>query len=189
MSRATRATLAALTALTLASCVVEQDPSPSECACEPSPAVPCAGEATLEARALHGDTVKATLSFEHATVEEDGAVNNDWDLLYGNDLEPGLDLFTVNTGTDDRSWIVDLGPLPSLADVPAEVDPARFGAGRWGEHDDVPVVLGHVYLVRTVDENSRLFAAFRVTAHDVDRSVTLRWFRSADPERFALPGR
>ena len=98
---------------------------PSECPecleapdCATGRCIPRCGTATLKARTTFDDYEAATISFRHATVAEDGQVNNDWDLLFGNDQDSDRDQFTVNMVTDDRSFIVDLGQLPSICDVP-----------------------------------------------------------------------
>lgn len=150
------------------------------------PSPPWRGQATLLARSTHDDYEAATFSFEHATVIDSELVRNDWDLLFGNDRDPDRDEFRVNTVTDDRSFIVDLGAI-DLDAVPETVDPDEHPVGTFGEHDCVPVVCGHTYLVRTRDTETRQVAAFRVIAHHLNDSVTLRWVRSPLPDRYVLP--
>lgn len=165
-----------------------------------------AGTVTLQARVSSGSGPvdlsdqrywNAVVSFEKggATggIEE---TKNDWDLLFGNDRDSALDRFTVNTVTDDRSFIVDLGEL-QLRDAPAEVDPLlvppQQGVG-FGDlpstdvrtRDAVPVVEGHVYWVRTLDDDSRLVTLVGVQRHALNGSVTLAWFRSSEPDRFVF---
>ncbi|MGI5864598.1 MAG: hypothetical protein ACOX6T_21460 [Myxococcales bacterium] len=111
---------------------------------------------------------------------------NDWDLLFGNDQDPARDLFSVNLVTDDDSFIVDLGEK-SFADVPEQVDPALYPVGEHGKHDDIPVAVGHLYVVRTIDSNTRQWAAFKVTAHELNEQVTISWVRSPEAERFVAP--
>lgn len=162
----------------------------SACGCR-LPAARSAGSVTLEARTSFEDLdagyLAAVASFEHASTDVE-RTNNDWDLLFGNDRHDDYDVFSVNTVTDDDSFIVDLGPI-AFGDIPATVDPSQFPTGDYGEHDDVPVREGHVYYVRTHDENSRLVAVFGVQRHELNRSVELVWFRSSEPDRFVLEWR
>ena len=139
------------------------------------------------ARTTFDDYEAATISFRYATVEEDGQVNNNWDLLFGNDQEPDRDLFTVNMVTDDRSFIVDLGELPSICDVPSEVDLRSQPTGVFGDHDDIPVVLDHMYLIQNRDSAGNQLALVQVLGHATNRAVTLRWYRSPSSDRFAPP--
>lgn len=159
--------------------------------------VPAAGTLTLRARSAGPDTDQtywnASASFEHggATGSEVQS-GNDWDLVFGNDADRSLDLFDVNTVTDDQSFIVDLGEI-ALRDAPATVDPADFPAQRGTiavdaglDHSGAVVVEGHVYWVRTPDTNSRLVTLVGVQKHEKNASVTLAWFRSKDPDRFVF---
>ena len=179
----------------------ERDPQTCECAIGAE--VPAAGTVTLRARVLGPDTDetywKASASFEHGGVT--GSItqtNNDWDLLFGNNkgTEP-VDLFQVNTVTDDRSFIVDLGEVP-LRDAPATIDfstvppqtQVNMGADVPStdvrQRDYVPVVEGHVYWVRTADDDSRLITVVGVQKHVRGQSVTLAWFRSKEADRFVF---
>lgn len=144
------------------------------------------GRATLFARTTFDDYQAATMSFEYATEVDEGQIRNDWDLLFGNDQDPEADHFTVNTVVDDRSFIVDFGPV-TFCEIPEQVDPADFELGYFGDHDDIPVVAGHVYFVRTRDSESDVYAAFLVIEHRLNDSVTIQWFRSPDPTRFVKP--
>ncbi len=139
----------------------------------------------------------AAVSFERGGLS--GSIEqtrNDWDLVFGNDRDETFDRFSVNTVTDDRSFIVDLGEL-QLRDAPVEVDPTKvppqddLGFGPLPpddvrRRDAVHVVEGHVYWVRTVDDDSRLVTLVGVQKHELNRSVTLVWFRSSDPDRFVF---
>jgi len=158
---------------------------PRTCAADPC-SVPERGTSTLTARTTYDDYQGATLSVEHGVVTDDGRVRNDWDLLFGNDQDPARDHFTVNMVTDDRSFIVDLGNIP-LEQVPHNLSPADYAIGLYGEHDEVGVHCGHVYVIRTVDSDTVQYAAVKVLAHDLNHSVTLRWYRSSDPGRLVLP--
>lgn len=145
-------------------------------------ATPFAGLATLRPHTTDTDYLDSVVSFEHATTLDDGTVGNDWDLsLDGADL-----LLRVNTVTDDRSWIVDLGPI-SVEDIPEDVIPTQYERGRYGAYDELPAVLEHVYLVHNVDSDTNQYAAFRVVALEPGASATLQWFRSKEPDRFVFP--
>lgn len=148
--------------------------------------VPLRGTATLAARTTFDDYQGATLSIEHGVVLDDGRVKNDWDLLFGNDQDAGADYFTVNMVTDDRSFLVDLGNIP-LDEVDETIDPADYAAGLRGEHDELQVHVGHVYVLRTVDSDTVQYAAVKVLSHTLNASVTLRWYRSPEPNRLVLP--
>ncbi len=158
---------------------------PRSCEAQPC-SVPERGTSTLTARTTYDDYQGATLSIEHGVVMDDGQVKNDWDLLFGNDREQARDYFTVNMATDDRSFIVDLGDI-SLEQVPETVNPADYALGLRGEHDELTVHRGHVYVIRTVDTDTVQYAAVRVLAHELNRSVTLRWYRSSETARLVLP--
>ena len=134
----------------------------------------CGLRDTLIARAWSDDYEAATLSFERATILEDGCVRNDWDLLFGNDQLTDTDHFTVNTVTDDASSIVDLGPI-DVAELPPDIERDDYAQGYWGGYDNIPVQVGHLYLTHTRDDNTRQFALFRVVEHDLNRSVTIAW--------------
>jgi hypothetical protein len=95
---------------------------------------------------------------------------NDWDLIFGNSPLP--DAFDVTMVTDDRSRIRDLGEygwddkylVPKLS--PYE-EPER--------EPSVKAVEGHIYLVRTRDTNSDLYALFRVEKLEPKKSVEITW--------------
>lgn len=155
--------------------------------CEDQPcSVPERGTATLTARTTYDDYQSATLSIEHGVVSDDGRVRNDWDLLFGNDQEQGRDYFSVNMVTDDRSFIVNLGDLP-MEQVPETIDPRDYPTGPRGENDELVVRVGHVYIIRTMDSDTVQYAAVRVLAHELNHSVTVRWYRSAEAGRLVLP--
>lgn len=141
------------------------------------------GDVTLYDRQRYGYDA-AVLSMEHATVIDDGTVNNDWDLLFGNDTEEHLDRFTVNMVTDDQSFIVDLGIIDSLDQIPETIEPADFLNGPGGVQDNLLVLEDHVYLVRTKDADTCQYAMVQVRKHVVDDHVKLHWCRSLEPDRF-----
>lgn len=155
--------------------------------CTDGSCVPRCGVATLKARTTFDDYEAATISFKHATVAEDGRVNNNWDLLFGNDRDPGADLFAVNMVMDDRSFIVDLGDRLTICDVPTVTDPAGYPLGAFGGHDSIPVQLDHLYFIRNVDGETRQLALVQVLEHVADRSVTIRWYRSPVADSFVPP--
>ena len=63
--------------------------------CQDGTCVPSCGVATLTARTTYDDYQAATFSFKHAAAVDDGRVNNDRDLLFGNDWDPGGDRFEL----------------------------------------------------------------------------------------------
>ena len=102
----------------------------------------------------------------------------------------------MNTVVDDRSFIVDLGELP-FRDAPATIDPLTIppqtvvnmgdvSKDDVRQRDYVPVVEGHVYWVRTADDDSRLITLVGVQKHVPGQSVTLAWFRSKEADRFVF---
>lgn len=145
---------------------------------------PCAyrhGEHTLESWGGESDASyqAGSFSFEVASNELD-LTSNDVDLLFQrNNLQ-------VNTVADDRSFIVDLGVL-ALDAVPPTVNAADYPTGEWDEHDSIQAVAGHTYVVRTVDGNTRQWAAFRISALVPSVEVTIEWIRSPDPEALRIP--
>ncbi|MEQ1502351.1 MAG: hypothetical protein ABMB14_08975 [Myxococcota bacterium] len=150
------------------------------------PRVPAVGDAILYDRQLYGYDA-ATLSIEWATVQPTPDVNNDWDLLFGNDQDERVDRFTVVTVTDDLSWIVDLGPLGGVDEIPEIVDPDEHPVGLFGAHDELDVVVGHTYWIRTLDTSTAQVGVVVVRDHVVDDHVEVHWCRSVDPDRFVAP--
>ena len=145
--------------------------------------IPCSvlhGAVTLTS--YNGDKDKyasSAFSFEYAS--QDAAItNNEFDVFYGNDL------FRVNTVTDDKSLIVDLGKM-ELTSVPAKVDPDGYPMGQFGTHDEVQAQLEHTYFVRSVDNSGRLVSAFRVIGLNPGRRVTIEWIRSSDADILVVP--
>ena len=47
--------------------------------------------------------------------------------------------------------------------------------------------LGHLYLIRNLDTDTRQVALIQVTEHDLNRSVTVRWYLSPDRDLFRPP--
>jgi hypothetical protein len=147
--------------------------------------IPCrflTGEATLEswdADLTEDEYWRALFSFEFGTNDFD-VVRNDADLLYASNM------LVVNTVVDDESFIVDLGDLP-LDAVPAEVDAADYPTGNWGDHDDLQAVVKHTYVVRTIDGNTRQWAAFKLTSVAPSDKITLTWVRSPSADSLEVP--
>jgi hypothetical protein len=151
----------------------------SEVVPPPSGGVPAVGDVTLYDRQLYGFDA-AVLSIEHATVLDSAQVGGDWDLLFGNDPEERLDRFTVRMKPEDAaSFIVDLGDLESLAQIPQTIEA--------GQGDEIEAIEDHVYLVRTDDQDTRQYAMVLVTDHVADDHVDLHWCRSLEPDRFVPP--
>lgn len=145
--------------------------------------VPSAGTATLQARATTNDYILATLSIEYGTVEDEALVNNDWDLLYGNDNDPKLDEFRVNTVADDTSAIYNLGDL-AFAEVPGTVDPTGYPTDSEGLYDNVLVALSHTYYIHTLDSDTEQVGVVRVKEWTINEQVVLDWCRSPEPGSF-----
>jgi hypothetical protein len=138
------------------------------------------GEGTLYARSVFDDYVRATYSFEYATSEDVETTNNDWDLLFSDNM------FIVNMVVDDESLVVDLGEV-GFGAVPEMVRPDDYPLGMFDEHDCVMVLEGHAYWIRTADDNTRQVAVVRIVEHAVSDTVTFQWVRSTHPDRFVLP--
>lgn len=114
--------------------------------------------------------VNACFSFEFG-MNGEGSLPltlNDWDILFGND--PNRDTFDVTTAGSDRSRIQDLGALNwgDVFQIPT-LDPLPT------DEPEVNVVVGHMYVVHTIDSNSDLYALFRVEALEPGKSVTISW--------------
>jgi hypothetical protein len=143
--------------------------------------IPCSylvGEVTLSE--YDGDNFSSSsFSFEYATQDSEITLN-DYDLQYQGNL------FTVNLAGGDASHIVDLGEV-ALADVPQTIDLARYETGAWGEHDDIPAVIGHTYFVRNQDDTGRTVGAFVVTGLEPGVRVSISWIRSIDPDVMIVP--
>ena len=183
-------------ALLLAACGSDpfEDHHHDSCQCDVD-GYATAGTVSLTARDANADEdagyLAAVVSFEKASTDV-AVTHNDWDLLYGNDKEANADYFTVNTVVDDQSFIVDLGAIDFRA-VPETVDPATIDNVRRdpsrtgvGQYDEVKVVEGHVYYVRTKDDDTTQVAVFGVKKHTLNQSVELAWFRSSDKDRFVF---
>lgn len=134
------------------------------------------GQATLFSRSAHRDYEKATFSFEFALRDDpNSTIGNDWDLQFGS--VPNH--FHVTMVSDDRSRIADLGEatleqldLAQLEKLPATARPQR---------EFVPAIVGHVYVVHTVDRNTDLYAVFRVDEITQNRSCNISWKRIDAP--------
>jgi hypothetical protein len=177
-----RTTLLTLGAVTLSACCVGPDdwgppePPSAPCGCSADLAIPATGEVTLKPYVSDDAYLGSVVSFEWASTDV-AVTNNDWDVSLTPSTRGLGTTFRVNTVTDDESCLEDLGAI-AIADVPAQVT-AACG-------DFVDVVEGHVYLVRTVDSDTRQYAAFGVIAHVPGHEATLRWFRSPEQDAFVL---
>lgn len=150
----------------------------ASCAAPPAPFDPSTlpddvQVAELLSRRTHDDYEKATFSFEHGVRDDPdrSITRNDWDLQFGN----GGDRFSVTMVTDDRSRLVDLGPLTW-----GEIDDAQLAIPEPHPDPEIDepsrrVVVGHVYLVRTVDRETDLVALLRVESLIPDDRVTFSW--------------
>lgn len=135
---------------------------------------PSDSTAELWSRAKYNDYEKATFSFEHGLRDDPGnaITRNDWDIEFGN----GDDVFGVTMVTDDRSRLKDLGPLTweefdkMKVDIPEPyAEPTR--------ETNLPVIVGHMYIVRTVDSDSDLTTAVHVESLIPGDRVTFTWRR------------
>ena len=139
--------------------------------------------AVLESRVKNDDTgtdnyERASFSFEKGS---NGTVartltRNDWDVLFraSRTLDGTVlkDYFDVSMVVDDRSRILDLGPVEwsevaKLPDLPAYETPTR--------EKPVEAKLGNMYFVHTADGDSDLYALFRVEEMKSGESVVIRW--------------
>jgi hypothetical protein len=142
--------------------------------------VPAAGElgtTTLLSRSKYHDYEKATFSFVHGIRDDPGLekTRNDWDLLFGN----WPDAFDVTITSDDRSRIKDLGKLAwsglgEIGALPAYLEPTR--------EKPMPAQVGHIYEVHIKDEDSDLYALFRVEWLEPGDSCVLSWVVVPSPE-------
>jgi hypothetical protein len=137
------------------------------------------GNATLQSYTDASNYAASAFSFEFAS-QNVTLTHNDWDVVYQDDA------FMVNTVTDDKSFIVDLGSV-ALREVPATVDPTKYPTGEWGEHDAIQAQLDHTFFVRNVDGLGRGVAAFRVRELEPGRRVSIEWIRSTDPDTMVVP--
>jgi hypothetical protein len=123
--------------------------------------------------------VDACFSFEFGTNGEAALplTRNDWDIQFGN--SPDKDQFNVSMVGDDRSRIMDLGALnwsdnfqvPQLTPQPVPaIEPS------------VTAVVGHMYVVHTKDNDTDLYALFRVEALNPLKSVTITWKSIQSPQ-------
>jgi hypothetical protein len=137
------------------------------------------GRASLESYTNDSNYAASAYSFEFAS-QDATLTHNEWDVVYQEDT------FVVNTVTDDKSFIVDLGPI-ALKDVPATLTLAAYPTGEWGDHDAIEAQLNHAYYVRTVNNSGRLVAAFQVSELEPGRKVNIEWIRSTDPDTMIVP--
>lgn len=127
--------------------------------------------------------VPATCSFEHATVDDARTTRNDWDLLLRGHRSPYT--FDVCTVTDDRSGILDLGPVPLEAVRLSPRLEREVGEERAGVH------VGHSYLIHTRDRDTDLWTRIRVIDLDPEGICTIAWeiLRDDSPRPLRRPRR
>ena len=93
----------------------------------------------------------------------------------------------MNTMVNHRSFIVDLGHLLTICDVPTVTDPSSYPTGAYGDHDYIEVHPDHLYFIRNLDDTTRQMALIQVLEHVPDQSVKIRWYRSPEADRFVPP--
>ena len=127
--------------------------------------------------------VPATCSFEHATVDDVRTTRNDWDLLLRGRRSPYT--FDVCTVTDDRSGILDLGPVPLESVRLGPRLEREVGEERAGVH------VGHSYLIHTRDRGTDLSTRIRVIDLDPEGICTIAWeiLRDDSPRPLRIPRR
>lgn len=130
------------------------------------------GVAELLSRDKHEDYEACTYSFEHAIRDDPGLVktHNDWDIMFGN----GGDVFAVTMVADDRSRLVDLGPM-EWSDLATQKITAPEPHPSPAREPSLPVLAGHVYLVRTVDDDTDATTLLRVETLDPGQRVKFTW--------------
>ncbi|MDF1839739.1 MAG: sigma-70 family RNA polymerase sigma factor, partial [Planctomycetota bacterium] len=122
--------------------------------------------AHLLSQSKYRNYVAATFSFEYGTRDDPGdVVRNDWDLKFS---DRG---FRVNTVTDDRSQIFDLGKV-RLADV----HPGLLDGAKRATETFAPTSLGHSYVVWTRDSETDLVHAFEVVGLEPGDHCELDWY-------------
>ena len=112
------------------------------------------GTVILYSLARHGDPERASCVFGLVTLESQDRA--DRDLLFGPD---GKDSFTVSLQPDDRSRLLDLGPVPwnrIARETGLIARLARHGTPSLDAH------AGHAYLGRIQDGDSDFHVLFRV---------------------------
>lgn len=101
-------------------------------------------------------TYETTATYSFRKMSHDVKLTrNNWDILF-EAREDFADYFEVNTVTDDRSNIYDMGNI---------CDPSLVDLGKIGPSSRAEVVLGHCYLIDGRDSDGRVLATFRVTEH------------------------
>lgn len=128
------------------------------------------------------DVIAAHASFEYGT--QDLRVTwNTWDLsLEGDGTERNPYILRVIITTDDKNEIFDLG----TADFDkVGVGHAKGVVGVGPENQaGIPLVVGRVYLVHSVDTLSNFWAKFRVDKATAKSGVTITWQLLTKPQRY-----
>lgn len=129
--------------------------------------------------------VQATMSFEFATRDDMKAVNNDWDVcLQGLGTKDSPFHFIARTVTNDESRIWALGAM-SLDEVTRSSLRSRQNPPALGpdDHESHLAWTGNCYLVHTIDDDSDLWAAFRVVDLIPGESVRIEWKLIGTPRK------
>jgi hypothetical protein len=136
---------------------------------------------TLYSRYNGGDYVTAAYSFRYMSQDFQKTQNN-WEILF-EAREDFTDYFRVNTVTDDRSYIYDLGER-NCADMRGSISmiarplvinaayvsrTATFG----NVTDNVPVIEGHCYFSDNEDRDGQVQTLFHVASHIKSKSVVI----------------
>ena len=139
---------------------------------------------------FEAEYIAATMSFEYATRDDINITKNDWDVcLQGSGVKRQPYYLTPRTVTDDESQIWDLGKVDFQKVTMKSVKTGTAKAAKWDEegrgHGLQPVV-GHTYLIHTVDTHSDFWTKVKVTEVIPMDGITLEWELLTEPQR-AMP--
>lgn len=144
--------------------------------------------ATLAERATPDSYHRRAFSFEHgfggATKARKNKARNDWDVVLGGGR------LRADTVTDDRSLLVDLGPVSltaltqapigDLAKLVRDAAAKRPSKGKRSHDEGVEVQLGHSFFLWTNDTDSDLATLFEVVEHTPGDTCVLEWYSTED---------
>lgn len=129
-----------------------------------------------------------SFEFEERSDTRPGEARNDFEVLYGSiSFNGDVDWFLVQTVTDDRSRIRDLGVVQwhELGELPTLTpNDVSYGVTLSKNETELETVShgtvakarqGHIYLVRTKDSNSDLASVMRVDRLVPGRECTISW--------------
>ena len=147
------------------------------------------GTATLQSRKVDRTTgqdnyVNAAYSFEKATNGTLGLslTRNDWDILFSSypdaDGRVVRDVFGVTMVVDDRSRLRDLGKVDWNDSITLPVLPAF---DKPENEKPADAIVGHMYLVHTVDGDSDFYTLFRLDEMKSGESAKISWKRIPPP--------